>query len=99
MMGRGQHGFGLARFDDRALLHDGDGVGDPRDGGNVVRDEDVAHVQTLLQIAQQIEDRLRHHRIQRGRDLVADDQPGLRRERAGEVDPLALAAGELARIA
>ena len=37
--------------------------------------------------------------VERGDRLVGDDQLGLDRERAGDADALALAAGELVRVA
>ena len=37
--------------------------------------------------------------VERGDRLVEQDQPGLERERARDADPLALAAGELVRVA
>ena len=53
----------------------------------------------LLQVLQQV-DHLRLDRdVERRHRLVADDQLGLDGERAGDADALALAAGELVRVA
>ena len=43
-----------------------------------------------------VEHRRLHRDVERGGDLVADEQVGVRRERAGHRDALELAAGELA---
>ena len=45
--------------------------------------------------AQQVDDRGLHRDVERGGDLVADEQRRLGGERAGDRDPLALAARQL----
>ena len=64
-----------------------------------MRDEDVGQVELALEILQQVEDLRLHRDVERRDRLVADDQLRLERERARDADPLALAAGELVRVA
>ena len=52
-----------------------------------------------LQVAQQIEDRRLHRDVERRHRLVGDEHARLDDQRAREADALALAAGELVRIA
>ena len=53
----------------------------------------------LGEVEQQVEDLRLHRDVERAHGLVGDQQLGLRREAARDRDPLALAAGELAREA
>ena len=87
------------RLDDLAEIHHGDAVGDVLDHGEIVRDEDVGQPKPVLQLAQQVEDLRADRDVERRDRLVADDQFRLDRERAGDGDALALAAGEFVRIA
>ena len=50
----------------------------------------------FLQVQQQVEDLGAHRDVERAGRLVGDQQRGLQRQRAGDRDPLPLAAGELA---
>src|SRR5574337_1125665 len=80
-------------------VHDGHPVGDVTDDGQIVRDEEVGQVVLRLEVLQEVDD-LRLDRDVQCRDrLVADDEGRLHGERAGDPHPLALAAGELVRIA
>ena len=72
---------------------------DLADHREVVRDEDVGEVELALQVLQQVQDLRLHRDVERRDRLVADDQLRLERERARDPDPLALAAGELVRVA
>ena len=65
----------------------------------VVRDEDIGQAQVALQVHQQVDDLRLHRHVQRRHRLVADDQRQFQRQRARDHDALALAAGELVRIA
>ena len=69
------------------------------DDVEVVRDEDVGEAEVALQVLEQVEDLRLHGDVERGHRLVADDQLRVDRERAGDADPLALAARELVRKA
>ena len=65
----------------------------------VVADEDVGEAELVLEVEQQVQ-HLRLDRLVERRDrLVEDHQARLERERAGDVDALALAARQLVRIA
>src|SRR5260370_37202473 len=78
-------------LDDLSEIHDGDAVADTLDDREVVGDEQIGKPELALQIAQQV-DHLRLHRDVERRDrLIADDQARVKRERAGDADPLALA--------
>ena len=87
-----------ARFDDAAQMHHRDAVGNVLDHGKIVRNENVGQAEPPLQVAQQIEDLRADRDIERRDRLVADDELRLDRERAGDRDALALAAGKFVRI-
>ena len=70
---------------------------DVLDDAEIVRDEEVGQAELALQVAEQVEDLRLHRDVERRDRLVADDDLGLERERAGDADALALAAGELVR--
>ena len=74
-------------------------VGDVAHDVQVVRDEDVGEPELALQVLEQVEDLRLHRDVERRDRLVADDQLRVDRERAGDADALALAAGELVREA
>ena len=87
------------QLDHLAQVHDRDAIGDMTDHAEVVADEEVGQAELVLQVLQQV-DHLRLDRDVEGRDrLVADDELGVERQGPGDPDPLALAAGELVRIA
>jgi hypothetical protein len=73
-------------------------VGDVLDHSQIVRDEDVGQPKPVLQLAQEVEDLRADRDVQRRDRLIADDQFWFDRERAGDGDALALAAGEFVRI-
>ena len=87
------------QLDQAAGAHHGDAVGDVVDHGEVVRDEQVGEAELLLQVLQQIEDLRLDRHVERRHRLVADHHVGPQRQRAGDADPLALAAGEGVRVA
>ncbi len=86
-------------LDDLAEVHDRHPVADVLDHRQVVGDEQVGQPEPRPQVGQQVEDLGLDRHVERGDRLVADDELGLDRERAGDADALALAAGELVRIA
>ena len=86
-------------LDDRAEVHDGDPVGDMPDDRQVVGDEEEGEVELVLQVLEQVDDLGLDRDVEGGNGLVGDDEVGIQRQRAGEADPLALAARELVRIA
>ena len=73
----------------RDLAHDAEVVGD----------EQKRHAEPLLEVLQQLDDLRLHGDVERGGRLVGDEQIGLVGERHGDHDALALAAGQLVRIA
>ena len=99
MAGRSEQRLRIRGLDDDAEIHHRDPVGDVLHHREVVRDEDVGEAEPVLQVAQQIEDLRADRDIERRDRLVADDQLRLDRERAGNRDALALAAGEFMRVA
>ena len=66
--------------------------------GEVVGDEEIAHAQAVLDVAQEIHDLGADRHVERRHRLVEQDALGAGRERARERDALALAAGQLVRI-
>ena len=99
MTGRGEQRLGIGGLDNDAEIHHGDAVGDVFYDGKIVRDENVGEPEPVLQIAQQVQDLRADRHIQRRHRLVADDEFRFHRERAGNGDALALAAGEFVGIA
>ncbi len=86
-------------LDEPAEVHHPDDVRDVPDDGEVVRDDQIGEAEGLLELLQQV-DHLRLDRdVQRRDRLVADDHVRLQDQRAGDADALALAAGELVRVA
>ena len=87
----------VAPLDDLAVVHHRDPVPQVADDGEVVGDEQVRHAGALLDLPEQVQHPRLGRQVQRRDRLVADDQPGVEGERAGDGDPLPLAAGELPR--
>src|SRR5947207_11190199 len=85
-------------LDDLAVLHHHDLVGHVADHRQVVRDEQVAHCVFVLQILQEVQQLGLDRDVERRDRLVADQDLRAQGERAGDRDPLALAAGELVGI-
>ena len=97
--GVGQHlrgGSGLHRL---ARIHDRDGVAELGDDAEVVRHEQHGDAEFLGERFQQLQDLQLRRDIERGGRLVGDDQRRAAGERAGDHQALALAAGELVRVA
>src|SRR5437879_3164688 len=88
----------IGDLDDLAFVHDHHLIGHVFEYGEVVRDEDVAHVVLVLQVLQQVQDLRLDRDIERRYRLVADQHVRLHGEAAGNRDPLSLAAGEFVRI-
>src|SRR6516225_6093748 len=88
-----------AELDELSEIHDGDAMADLFDDGHVVRDEEIGQTLLRLQIHEEVED-LRANRHVEGRNgFVGDDQVGIGGEGPRDRDALALAAGELMRVA
>src|SRR5207302_787898 len=79
--------------------HDGDAITQVLHDLQIVRDEQVRQLALALQLDEQIDDLRLDRDVERAQRLVGDDEARLDRERARDADALALAAGELVRIA
>ena len=80
-------------------VHHRDDVGDVADDREVVRDQEQAEREPARQVDEEVRDLRLRRRVERGERLVEHEHGGICRERAGDRDPLALAAAELVRIA
>ncbi len=69
------------------------------DHREVVGDHHIRQAEFLLELVQQIDDLGLDRHVERGDRLVADDHVRFEDQRAGDADALALAAGELVRVA
>ena len=87
-----------ADLDDAARVHHGDAIGGLGDHAHVVRHQHHRGAVLAAQPLQQLDDLRLDRHVERGRRLVGDDEPRLRRERERDDDALAHAAGELVRI-
>ena len=90
---------GVAEFDDATEIHHRDAVGDVLHHREIVGDEEIGQPELALEIEQQVEDLALDRDVERGDRLVAQHQLRTQRDRAGDADALALAAGELEREA
>ena len=87
------------RLDDPPEVHDGDPVAQRPRQAEVVRDEDQAEVVLPPQPHQHVQHLRAHRHVERRHGLVADQRLGPEHHRRGDHDPLALAAGQLVRVA
>ncbi len=90
---------GRADLLDAAFVHDDDAVGNFHRFFLVVRDEDAGQMHLVVQAPQPAPQLLAHLGVERAEGLVEQQYLGLHRQRAGQCDALALAAGELRRVA
>ena len=86
-------------LDQLAVLHDHHLVGDLADDGQIVGDEQVAQAAFGLQVVEQTQHLVLHQHVEGGDRLVAHDDVGVQRHGARDGDALALAAGQLVRVA
>ena len=93
-----EEGFGRREFDDATDIHHGEPIGDVLDDAEIVRDEEIADTEILLQILQQVEDLRLDRDVERGYRLVGDDKERVGHKSAGDADALPLAAAEGVRI-
>ena len=91
--------LGGADLGDLAEIHHHHAVRHEAHDVEIVRDEDVGQAELVLEVEQQVEHLGLDRLVERRHRLVEDQQPRLERERARDVDALALAAGNLVRIA
>ena len=83
----------------RALVHDGDAIGDFERLFLIVRDENAGDVHFVVQLPQPAAQLLAHFGVERAERLVQQQHARLDGQRASQRDALALAAGELRREA
>ena len=88
-----------AGLDDLAEIHHRDPMADPLDHRHVVGDEEIGEAEFRLQLAEKVENPRLHRDVERRDALVGDDDLRRERQRAGDADALALAAGEFVRMA
>src|SRR4030088_2953410 len=74
-------------------------MGDATHGAEIVRVDQIGEPHRCLKAVQELQDLIRHQRIERGGHLVTDDQVRPRRERTGNAHPLLLPTGKLSRQA
>ena len=86
-------------LDHLAVAHHDDVVAQRAHDLEIVADEQVGEVALLLQVAQQIDDLRLHAHVERAGRLVQHHELRLQHHGARDGDALALAAGELVRIA
>ena len=86
-------------LDDRAEVHHADHVADVPHHREVVRDHHVGQPERVLQLLEQVDHLGLDRHVERRHRLVGDDQLRVERDRPGDADALALAAGELVRVA
>src|SRR6266545_4102321 len=91
--------LGFALLHELAAVHDRDPVAHRPDHREVVRDEEIGEVELPLEVLQEVEDLRLDRDVESRHGLVADDQPGIEGECTRDADALALAAGELVRVA
>ncbi len=94
-MGESKSARGAVVLDQVAEVHEGDVVGDPVGLLQVVGDDHDGDV--VAQLHDQVLDHRGRLRVERRAGLVEQQHLGLGGERAGDAEPLLLAAGELQR--
>ena len=99
MLRSGKDSLDRPLLDDLALLHHADSVGELAHDAEVVGDEEHCHAEPRLQLLEKLEDLRLHGDVERGGRLVGDQEIGLVGERHRDHHALALAAGQLMRIA
>ncbi|MNL16639.1 hypothetical protein D3C87_1376910 [compost metagenome] len=81
-----------------AAHHHGHAVGPFAHHGEVVGDQQQAHVQLGAQVVQQLQDLRLHRHVQRGGGLVGHQQRGLAGDGGGDHGALPLPAGQAVRV-
>ena len=99
MPGRRKDLAGRALFDDETALHHRNTVADLGRDPQIVRDKEHREVELAAHLVQQLQHLVLHRDVQRRDRLVADQEFRLHGQRTRNADALALAAGELVRVA
>jgi len=97
--GRAEEHVAVGALDDAAVAQHDDLLRHVADHAEVVRDDRYVSPSRLLQLVQQVEHLRLDRHVERGDGLVEHDEARAERERTGDPDALALAAGEAARVA
>ena len=87
-----------AELHDRPVEHDADAVGELRHQREVVGDEQDREAEPRLEVEDLLQDLALHDDVERRGRLVHDHQLRIERQRDGEHDALAHAAGKLVRV-
>lgn len=82
MLGRAIQFFSGCHLDELADVHHRDAVADVLDDTEVMRDEKVREVQSLLEVEHQVQNLRLHRNVERGDWLVRDNEPRVHRQRA-----------------
>ena len=88
----------LPALDELSVFHHIDPIGDASHNVQIVSDEQKAHFFRRFQLGEQLEDLSLNGDVQSGRGFVGDKKVGIVRQRDGNHNALALAAGELVRV-
>ena len=99
MLRSGENVGCAAMLNDDAILHYSDLFANVRGNAKVVSYEEHRQLKGGAQLVEQVEHLLLHGHVERGHRLISDDQLGLHGQCAGDADALALATGELVRVA
>ena len=91
--------LGRPHLDHLAQVHHQHPVAHVAHHVQVVADEEVGQAEVALQVLQQVEHLRLDRLVERRHGFVQNHQPRLQRQRPGDVDPLALPARQLVRIA
>ncbi|CAI8923888.1 hypothetical protein EMIT0180MI3_360025 [Priestia megaterium] len=97
--GRGVEGFGIATLYDLSLIHQEDTVRHGQGFFLIVRDEDRGQAEFALDLTDLFTQVLANPRIERRQRLIQQQQPRSGHQRTSESDTLALATGQLMRVA
>ena len=89
---------GLSGLGDPAAVHDKHPVGDFRDDGEVVGDQQQRDIGFVDQFDEQVEDLALYRGVERGGRLIRDNEIGFAGKGHGDDDALSLSAGELVGI-
>ena len=95
---RGEDGGNETVLHHLTVVQYGDMVAHALHHAHLVRDDDDRDAELFIDVADQLEDLARGLWVERARRLVAQQDLGVRRQRAGNGDALLLTAGELRRI-
>ena len=92
MLGRGEEVARGGKLDDAAEVHHRDPLTDMLHDRQIMGDEEVGQAQFALQVDHQVDHLRLHGDVERGDRFVGNDEPRIERQRAGDAEPLALAA-------